>query len=390
MDTLISKSRAVSTMLAGAISWLPHYGTGHLIPLTIAFPALVMRQSSRAGATAVAVAYYGVASFPVAQVSSKYFGQGSPAVAILLWTAATTILAVPWVILWHHENKQILWRLPAALLLVALPPIGVVGWASPLAAGGTLFPELGLCGVLLTMLACTAIGARMWSTAAALAIASLLTNLSYPGPRTLEAPWVGIDTDFGSAATVNDPQVDFSIAEAVQKKALHLNGRVVVFPELLIRRWGKGTDLFWEPTFDEMRSRGIEVLIGAATPVAGTADEYRNTVMIRGSGSPTQFDQRIPVPLAMWKPWGGKDAVRLNLFGPSTAPIAGERAAILICYEQLLPWSYLSALWQRPTVLVGMSNANWTKATVIPRNQAATLRAWGRLLGVPTISATNH
>jgi apolipoprotein N-acyltransferase len=103
-----------------------------------------------------------------------------------------------------------------------------------------------------------------------------------------------------------------------------------------------------------------------------------------------QFDQRIPVPLAMWKPWGGRDGVPLNLLGPATARIAGERAAILICYEQLLPWSYLSSLWQQPTVLVGMSNANWTKETVIPRNQEATLKAWGSLLGVPVISATNH
>jgi apolipoprotein N-acyltransferase len=139
-----------------------------------------------------------------------------------------------------------------------------------------------------------------------------------------------------------------------------------------------------------MRARGIAVLIGAASPRAGTPDEYRNTVIIRGAAEPIQFDQRIPVPLAMWKPWGGEDAVPLNQFGPATARIAGERAAILICYEQLLPWSYLSSLWQGPTVLVGMSNANWTKETVIPRNQEATLKAWGRLLGVPVVSATNH
>lgn len=390
MGTVISKSVAVPTMLAGVISWLPHYASGQAIPLTIVFPALTMLQSSRGGATAVALTYYGVASLPVAQVSSKYFGHGSAAAGVLLWVSATMILAAPWIILWHPDSQQVLWRLPAALLFVALPPIGIIGWASPLTAGGTLFPGLGWYGVLLIVLACTAIGARRWSAVAAIAVASLLANLSYEGPRILHAPWVGVNTRFGGSVALDDPQADFSVAETVQKTALDTKAGVVVFPELLVRRWGEGADLFWQPTFDEMRARGIAVLIGAASPRAGRRDEYRNTVIIRGAGEPMQFDQRIPVPLAMWKPWGGKDAVQLNLFGPATARIAGERAAILICYEQLLPWSYFSSLWQRPTVLVGMSNAYWTKETVIPRNQETTLEAWGRLLGVPVVSATNH
>jgi apolipoprotein N-acyltransferase len=390
MGTVISKSVAVSTVLAGVISWLPHYASGQLIPLTIVFPALTMLQSSRVGATGVALTYYGVASLPVAQVSTGYFTQASPAVGVLLWITATMILAAPWIILWHPDSQLILWRLPAALLVVALPPIGIIGWASPLTAGGTLFPGLGWYGVLLIVLACTATGARRWSAVAAIAVASLLANLSYEGPRILHAPWVGVNTRFGGSVALDDPQVDFSIAETVHTTALDTKAGVVVFAELLVRRWGEGADLFWQPTFDEMRARGIAVLIGAASPRAGTPDEYRNTVIIRGAGEPMQFDQRIPVPLAMWKPWGGKDGVRLNLFGPPTARIAGESAAILICYEQLLPWSYLSSLWQRPTVLVGMSNANWTQATVIPKNQEATLKAWGRLLGVPVVSATNH
>src|SRR4051812_5992283 len=82
MGTVISKSVAVPTALGGVISWLPHYASGQLIPLTIAFPALTMLQSSRGGAAGVALAYYGVASFPVAQVSSGYFGHASPAVGV--------------------------------------------------------------------------------------------------------------------------------------------------------------------------------------------------------------------------------------------------------------------------------------------------------------------
>jgi apolipoprotein N-acyltransferase len=92
----------------------------------------------------------------------------------------------------------------------------------------------------------------------------------------------------------------------------------------------------------------------------------------------------------MWKPWGGKDRVPLNLFGPAVVQLAGERAAILICYEQLLPWAALSAAAHRPTIFVGLSNAYWTKSTLIPKYQDAALRSWGRLFAIPVISATNY
>jgi hypothetical protein len=217
MGTVISKSVAVPTALGGVISWLPHYASEQLIPLTIAFPALTMLQSSRGGAAGVALAYYGVASFPVAQVSSGYFGHASPAVGVLLWISATMILAVPWTILWHPDSQQVLWRLPAALLVVALPPIGIMGWASPLTAGGALLPGLGWYGVLLIVLACTAIGARKWRAAAAIAVASLLANLSYEGPRILHASWVGVNTEFGGGVALDDPQVDFLVARLSRK-----------------------------------------------------------------------------------------------------------------------------------------------------------------------------
>jgi apolipoprotein N-acyltransferase len=159
---------------------------------------------------------------------------------------------------------------------------------------------------------------------------------------------------------------------------------------MVVRHWGQGADLFWQPTFDTLRARGSTILIGAGVPVPASADEYRNTVVIRGADDGPGFTQRIPVPLAMWKPWGGKNRVPLNLFGETTIQLAGERAAILICYEQLLPWSYLSGLWNEPTIIVGISNAYWTKSTAIPRYQSAALRAWGRLFGKRVVSATNY
>ena len=99
--------------------------------------------------------------------------------------------------------------------------------------------------------------------------------------------------------------------------------------------------------------------------------------------------QRIPVPIAMWNPFRSQSA-RLNLFASPVVPIAGERAAVLVCYEQVLTWPVLTSVPHKPTVLVAVANDHWATGTPIPAFQAAAVRAWSRLLGIPAVHATNQ
>ena len=69
--------------------------------------------------------------------------------------------------------------------------------------------------------------------------------------------------------------------------------------------------------------------------------------------------------------------------------LAGQRAALLICYEQVIPWTVWTAALARPTLLVGMSNDHWATGTPIPQWQALCLHAWSRLFGVPYLLAVN-
>lgn len=57
----------------------------------------------------------------------------------------------------------------------------------------------------------------------------------------------------------------------------------------------------------------------------------------------------------------------------------GERAAVLICYEQLLVWPVVAAALDRPTLLVGIANDYWAVGTRIPAVQKGELRAWAQL-----------
>ena len=79
----------------------------------------------------------------------------------------------------------------------------------------------------------------------------------------------------------------------------------------------------------------------------------------------------------------------LNLLGPGTVDVRGHRAAILICYEQLLTWPMLLSAIEKPTLLIAISNEAWTAATIVPRVQHACVRAWARLFGLPLVSAIN-
>jgi apolipoprotein N-acyltransferase len=91
----------------------------------------------------------------------------------------------------------------------------------------------------------------------------------------------------------------------------------------------------------------------------------------------------------MWKPLSG-DGVPLNLLGPGSISVEGQRAAVLMCYEQLLVWPFLSTVFERPTVLVTAANDYWAKETPIPEVQKVSAKSLARLFGLPLLSAVNQ
>ena len=110
--------------------------------------------------------------------------------------------------------------------------------------------------------------------------------------------------------------------------------------------------------------------------------------MVRGAQFGA-FDQRVPVPIGMWKPWT-ESGVPLNLLGTGTVQIAGKWATVLICYEQLIVWPVLTALVNEPDALIAIANVAWVAGTAIPDCQAAAVRCWARLFRLPIVSATNR
>ena len=200
--------------------------------------------------------------------------------------------------------------------------------------------------------------------------------------------WQGIDTSLeAQGINLPGPLSEYRNAQFIQRAALASQANVVVFPETSVHRWNSSTDLFWGPQLRLLQKRGKTLLIGADVSIPG-GTAYKNVVIIRGDAATGQFQQRVPLPVAMWKP-GAPDSVPLNLNGPGTLQVGHERAAILVCYEQLLVWPVLSSMAERPSVLVGMANDYWAKDTIIPAIQHSCLQAWARLFDIPLVKAVN-
>jgi hypothetical protein len=353
-----------------------------------------------------------------------FFGPDvSALVAVGLWISSSLLLSLPWLVVWSPRRNEAIWRAPVGIALTVFPPLGIIGWASPLTAAGILFPGAGWRGILLCFALTGSLTVWPWRTAALATALSVACNISF---HAIQPPrdWEAVNTAFGAIAHGNrDPIVEYAAARWIQEKALAAVGKVLIFPETVVPTWTPATDAFWQQTLDQLRSRGKTILVGArlptATPQAAASNfsadlaalrgepfsilslvdstraenrtelgfQYDNALIVRGAEAGA-VKQRIAVPIAMWNPLKTM-TTRLNITGSGIIDIHGERVAVLICYEQLLTWPVLISMAQHPTVLIAVANDYWASGTPIPRFQRAALRAWARLFGLPHFSAVN-
>jgi predicted amidohydrolase len=388
-----------------------------IVAALVLLPAVVLRQSSRWRCYTGAAGYYGGALWPLAVGAKNFFGPDVSALgATSFWAVCGLLLALPYALFWTHKTKHLIWRAPSAILIGVIPPLGLIGFASPLTASGFLFPAWSWAGLALSLCGCGLVAAHPRYSIPGLTAVAVVANLLSPGDRRPPLDWQAVDTHFGAISHgPASPLREYLAALEIQGQAAASSARVVVFPESVVPRWTASTDLFWKPTIDRLRQNGKVMLIGSLIPqsltvrndyfgtavgllgAAGSAPPalekeqpfyYLNAAIIRGAQSGV-FVQRVPVPVSVWKPLGHGGAP-LRLASASVVQLAGQRAAILICYEQVIPWTALTAALARPTLFVGMANDHWASGTTIPEWQALCLRAWSRLFFTPYLLAVNN
>ena len=386
----------LSILLGLAISSGSPVGLG----ASILAPAIWLRQNSRMSSWVSAMAYYLSALHDLTVVSRNFFGpESGPIQGLVLWLVGAGLLSVPWLWAWSPSYTAAFWRCPIALLLSVVPPLGVIGFASPIAAAGILFPALGFVGLTLTFClpALLVNGGKIgWVSTAILA--TLLHLMAAPPPRS-PAGWEAINTHFGA---VGHGQVDwardYQVSRSIESQVSRSKAKVLIFPEAVAPSWigtffegsrktiligaveprSKNSDLGAELT--ALKDPGIT---GAPPP----SESYENKLLLRGAQT-HDFVQRVPIPIGMWRPFT-KTGVPLNLNGPGTVMVADRSVAVVICYEQLIAWPVLASFLEKPSMIVAVSNNVWVSGTAIPLGERTAMAAWARLFNVPLLLAAN-
>jgi hypothetical protein len=370
---------------------------GHLaaIPLSLVSPVLVYNSKSRIHTYASMFCYYAAASWPLIPGARAFFGvHGTPLIGLVLCLAAAALLALPWTLLFTCERRKAALLMPLCVLLTAMPPLGIIGWASPLLSAGVLFPGSKWFGLVLIIVFLGFFRFKPAASVLCLTLCALVFHFQYRQPQ-LPAGWEGINTNYGGSGQ-GDPDfvTEYNTHQLMQTTILESHASVLLFPEHLITHWNESTDAFWGNTLTAVAAQHRTVLIGAGINRPATSrnpfaqNRYLNVLLARGDENSALYQERIPIPIAMWKPLGD-DGVPLNLFSRGTIRIHNQNAAVLICYEQVLAWPFLSSALEHPTILLTTSNDYWAKNTRIPAIQHSSAASWARLFHLPVLSASN-
>ena len=331
----------------------------------------------------VAAAYYLSGSWPIVGAVLGYWGPHHIAAAVGAWFGTSLLLASPWGIPPRRGG------LLAALVSTAVPPLGVIGWLSPLTAAGALFPATGWLGIIYLMMMTVALPSALHGNTAARWLLASLIGLALgancaarlaPEPH-LPSGWVGVQTRI----TPSDGNVLASIQnnQAVISAGIEqgLGARVVVFPEAIVPNWYDGT----------------RAQLSAAVPLGkiwllGAQTREHDAVVLARPGSARPMPPVAAAGLLLggdWQPWNPRSLH--PAWWQRVLKIDGRRAWAAICVEQVQPWTWLEALAQRPDVILDQSNAWWAaRAMTAPEIQDASTNAWARLMDLPVVSAVNR
>nr|WP_074070516.1 conjugal transfer protein TraB [Rhizobium gallicum] len=359
------------------------------LPVAMIFPLLWALAPSRSVAALVSAGYFLAASHGLPQgVANFYAADLWP--GLLLWLAASASFVIVHATLWtRRPGKARAGRYLAAMIVMALPPFGITGWAQPITAAGVLFPGWGWWGLAATAAGLAMMTTRNWPAAVLILISFLVWSAASWSAPTLPEGWKGVDLDLGQSLG-RDTSLDRQrvLIATVVANAGH-DTRFILLPESALGFWTPTLERLWR---EALRGRNLTVIAGAAVL---DGDGYDNVlVSISADQSQILYRQRMPVPGSMWRPWraltGDAGGARAHAFANPVVEARGYRIAPLICYEQLVVWPALHSMLHSPGFIVAAGNGWWTSGTSIVAIQQASTVAWAKLFGLPLVSAFNR
>ncbi len=308
--------------------------------------------------------------------------------ALSAWVIPALLLSVPFAL-----ARTLPWTsVMAALALMTLPPLGIIGLPSPLIVAGAILPGAGFVGLALILV-----------------LFQLLYSLSVPKPvgAGLMLALVGISSYGVADGTVSQPDprfvgIDmrlnhFLSADPDYIADYHSQSRILevlkntkastpipLFPEAMGWRL---TDTAQARLRSFAAATNREFIAGGEEFT--DSSQYNNVLAhVSAENINILYRQRMPAPWFMWR--GGMGGFfRADLTRPGTFVFDGINVGALICYEIALPLLIFQTHWYEPDAVLVASNLWWGSETHLPDIVRLHIAAWSRLFDVPYISAMN-
>ncbi|WP_031595356.1 carbon-nitrogen hydrolase family protein [Ferrovum myxofaciens] len=375
-----------SLLLAGGAIW--NVWPAGAAVLSLLLPAGIIQAERKSARWLLAFIWFLAGSVSIVPAAAGFFGSQALGFGVAAWITSSALLALPWVIASTPA------RAVAAVLLDAIPPIGLIGWLSPLTAAGWLFPGQGLAGVLgcLMVMAWIATVAnqradtrhyRAYVTGGVLAVWSVFANLIYVPPAA-PAGWVGIQTSIppSNGNVFQEISNNRALIAAAQSQGAH--AKYLVFPEAVLDDWWPGT----RSQFASAVPRGQTWILGAETQTVGARWDALVIARAYHTKANPVFRAALPMPVSMWRPGFSKSFAAVWL--EPVQEIGGHRVWANICFDQVLPWIWIAGIIQHPDFVLLPSNTWWAQHwNPAPDIQKTEAMAWIRLMDVPAIWTEN-
>lgn len=381
-------------MLLGGITGFLAWGEPGITSLSVVLPMLWMAGKSRWHGAAGVFAYYLVGSRCLPDSSGAFFETAyGYQLGIAMWVGAAFLNALPWLIAWSQTTKftSIAVRILIVIIVLTIPPLGLIGWLNPWLGSASLFPGWGWWAFALGvfLMATSAFLVRK-KTVIAIPIAALaLIPSLLPHEEAPPAGWHGVETQWGKPPAQNSPE-KFTrwamIAEAAEK-GFEAGHEVVVLPEQIAGLWNKSLEQYLTGYLHEHFDAGRVLVVGSGVDVAG---RMLNTAVILSKEGRDHYYARQSVPVSMWRPWA-ENSYASNWLASGLKVINGRLVAISMCYEDFTLGLGLTPFLQgRPQAIVSMANGWWAGNSNEVALQRLHIDTLGKVFGVPVIRSLNR
>ena len=310
-------------------------------------------------------------------------------ISFLLWIISAFITSLPFLILWSKNIWLRLLLLPIAITLTILPPIGLIDGIDPISSAGLFWSGYGYMGLLYHIIAIEFISLCIYLAIKKIfyryLVAFILLFISGLVIHNKSNVYEG---NLYAYQTFYDQLYDTKIKSIYRQKQLlrqinHISIDKIILPENILGDFIDSDMSIWK----QLKS---DKVVYAGAHISNNKKKCYDNVVIKITkrGYKTVYIQRIPVPIAMWKPYSDRGAC-MHLGDIQISNIDGIDSMILICYEIYIPYIYLSTFKKQPKLVIGLSNLWWSHTPSIRQIQKYSIDLWSRLFGVSYILSSN-